>query len=398
MENKIVIFGAGKIGRSFIGQLFETAGYEIIFIDINKDLISTLNERGKYNVVFKSEAGEQVIEVANVRGITSNDTEQVVKEIATCSLAAVSVGQQGLSHIMKVLAAGILERQKRNEEPPIDIIIAENMRNAGRWIYRQLKEILPKNFPFDEKVGLIETSIGKMVPLMTERDMKKDPLQVFAEPYNTLIVDADGFKSAIPQVKGLAPKQNIKAWVDRKLFIHNLGHSAAAYFGYYHLPDRKYIYEVLEDQMVYKFTKNSMQESAKGLFHLYPDVFKPAELDDHISDLLSRFKNKVLGDTVFRVGCDLPRKLGSEDRLAFPIKKTSETGSDFDNMLLAYITAFRFCAQNEQGRQLETDRQVHCDFLKNDIRHSLKKYGGFSLENDKLILDRADWINSFLTF
>ena len=29
---KIVIFGAGKIGRSFIGQLFSRSGYEVILI------------------------------------------------------------------------------------------------------------------------------------------------------------------------------------------------------------------------------------------------------------------------------------------------------------------------------------------------------------------------------
>ena len=36
-EKKILIFGAGKIGRSFIGQLFSRAGYELVFIDANKD-------------------------------------------------------------------------------------------------------------------------------------------------------------------------------------------------------------------------------------------------------------------------------------------------------------------------------------------------------------------------
>jgi mannitol-1-phosphate 5-dehydrogenase len=41
----------------------------------------------------------------------------------------------------------------------------------------------------DEYVGLIETSIGKMVPIMPEKELERDPLMVYAEPYNTLIVD-----------------------------------------------------------------------------------------------------------------------------------------------------------------------------------------------------------------
>ena len=43
-------------------------------------------------------------------------------------------------------------------------------------------------------VGLIETSIGKMVPIMTTAEQMKDPLVVYAEPYNTLILDGKGFR------------------------------------------------------------------------------------------------------------------------------------------------------------------------------------------------------------
>ncbi|NJK84846.1 MAG: hypothetical protein HC906_01560 [Bacteroidales bacterium] len=80
-------------------------------------------------------------------------------------------------------------------------------------------------------MGLVETSIGKMVPIMTSKDIEEDLLQVFAEPYNTLILDKNGFKNPIPDIRGLAPKVNMKAWVDRKSFIHNLGHAVAAYIG-----------------------------------------------------------------------------------------------------------------------------------------------------------------------
>ena len=34
-ERNIVIFGAGKIGRSFIGQLFSKAGYGLVFVDMD---------------------------------------------------------------------------------------------------------------------------------------------------------------------------------------------------------------------------------------------------------------------------------------------------------------------------------------------------------------------------
>jgi len=45
-----------------------------------------------------------------------------------------------------------------------------------------------------------------MIPIMQKKDLKDDYLQVFAEPYNTLILNKKGFKNPIPAIIGLAPK------------------------------------------------------------------------------------------------------------------------------------------------------------------------------------------------
>lgn len=50
-EKLIVIFGAGKIGRSFVGQLFSCSGYKVVFIDIDQRVISELNLRKQYEVI-----------------------------------------------------------------------------------------------------------------------------------------------------------------------------------------------------------------------------------------------------------------------------------------------------------------------------------------------------------
>ena len=39
-DQSILIFGAGKIGRSFIGQLFGKAGYEVVFVDMDESLVT----------------------------------------------------------------------------------------------------------------------------------------------------------------------------------------------------------------------------------------------------------------------------------------------------------------------------------------------------------------------
>ena len=245
------------------------------------------------------------------------------------------------------------------------------MRNADDYIRKELIKLLPVDFAVDDLVGLVETSIGKMVPIMSKKDLEDDPLQVFAEPYNNLIVAKNGFKNPIPEVEFLAPKENIKAWVDRKLFIHNLGHATAAYLGFQNNPKSIYIYEALSDIKVFHATRGTMLQSADILMALYPDEFTFSQLEIHIDDLLERFQNKALGDTIFRVGCDLYRKLSPEDRLAGPIHAAISMNKPYGLIFNALITAISFRAKDENEKFYPSDINFFDD-AKNGINYILE--------------------------
>ena len=88
----MVIFGAGKIGRSFIGQIFSRGGYEVVFIDIDEGLIKELNCKASYKVVIKDEGEGEVIEVRNVRGVYAGDRELVIREVASAGILGITVG------------------------------------------------------------------------------------------------------------------------------------------------------------------------------------------------------------------------------------------------------------------------------------------------------------------
>jgi mannitol-1-phosphate 5-dehydrogenase len=311
--HKIVIFGAGKIGRSFIGQLFSRGGYKVVFIDIDPIIVESLNRIRSYRIIIKGEKEEEIT-IQNVQALSAFDEHKVIEAISTAGILAVSVGKNSIEKIIPIIASGLKLRYDQNPNYPLDIIIAENMRAAANFIRERLIQYLPSDYPIEKLVGLIEASIGKMVRYMTLAEQKIDPLMVYAEPYNTLILDAKEFKSSIPDIKGLAPKDNIKAWVDRKAFIHNLGHATAAYYGFYHCHHAVFLYEVLDNSEICQFTRDVMLQSADIVRAAYPSDFTISDLVDHIDDLIFRFKNKALQDTLFRVGHDLVRKLRCDDR------------------------------------------------------------------------------------
>lgn len=383
----LVQFGAGNIGRSFIGQLFADSGYEVIFIDVAKPLVEALNARREYRIIIKkSAAADKVLTIQNVRAIDGNDHMSVAEAVANGEYVATSVGLSALPHIFPVLAKGIELRAKRYPGRPLDIIIAENIHDGARYFRQALEDLLPPGFPLAENVGLVETSIGKMVPIMRKEDLATDPLLLFAEEYNELIVDKHGFKGPLPAIPTLNPVENIKAYVDRKLFIHNLGHAATAYFGFSQSPGTRSIWQALELPGLASKVRAAMRQSAAALALEYPNDLAPASLEAHIEDLLRRFANEALGDTVYRVGRDLYRKLAHDDRLIGAILLAARHGLPYGTIAEAVRAAVDFRATDEEGRLFPRDAEFIAKEVPKGLAGILRDVSGLSMDDP---LERA---------
>ncbi|MBR4079255.1 MAG: mannitol dehydrogenase, partial [Christensenellaceae bacterium] len=191
--------------------------------------------------------------------------------------------------------------------------ICENLMDANKILEKMLKDQLTaeEQAKFDETIGLVEASIGRMVPVQTE-DMKDgDPMRVCVEEYGYLPVDKEAFKGDIPALKNMVPFEPFDFYIKRKLYIHNMGHAVCAYLG--DILDLAYIWESIDNADVRILVQNAMLESAMALSKKYGVALSEIQL--HITDLLYRFTNAALKDTCQRVGGDPARKLSPEDRL-----------------------------------------------------------------------------------
>jgi mannitol-1-phosphate 5-dehydrogenase len=248
----------------------------------------------------------------------------------------------------------------------LDIIIAENDREAPALFRSVLHAELGQEFSLETMVGLIETSIGKMAPIMRAADLAGDPLLLFAEEYETLVVDKLGFRCPLPEIPSLHPVDPIAAYVDRKLFIHNLGHAAAGYLGYAAIKSKikknLTIPEALDLPNIEKKVRKAMNESADALVKEYPQLQYPGsynreDLSAHIEDLLFRFKNRALGDTVYRIGRDLRRKLAREDRITGAMLLCAKHVLPFAAIAEVYRAALDFTAPAEDGSFFPADEE-----------------------------------------
>ena len=362
---KAVVFGGGNIGRSFITPVLQEAAYKVTIADINETLVEQLNERRAYPVIVRSTAGDETRMVRGFDSVAIGDKAGLMNCLMQADLISSSVGQAGLSAVCDLLAE-LLPLRNRDLARPLDLILAENIRDGAAFCRERLAGVLGRDYPLAQQLGLVETSIGKMVPLLTEEDRSRDPLILCAEPYNTLILDRDGFLGEPPVCSSTKLVSPIGAWVDRKLFIHNLGHAASAYLGRRKYPEKKMIWEVLEDEELRGQVRSVMGEGAAALKAEYPSVFTGADLDEHIEDLLFRFRNRALGDTVQRVGRDLRRKLNRDDRVVGAMTLARSHGLPFDHILDVYRAALLFGNDPEAAPE---DRDVSALAAEKGVRH-----------------------------
>lgn len=379
----IVQFGAGNIGRSLVGTLFTQAGYEVVFVDASPEIVTALNTRRCYTVRIKdNECPDGVAQtVSNVRGILATDAQAVREAVAEAALVSTAVGARILPEIMPLLASGLARRTE-----PLTVLLCENLHGAGAIARQHLLAALPEERRERTEVRFAETSIGKMVPIMPEAVRKNDPLEVWAEAYNCIIADRAGFGATMPKIEGLLLKDQFPAWVERKLFVHNLGHATCAWHGHMHGYTR--ICDCLQDPWIHGETRAVMQTSAKALALRHPGVFASEDLDGHINDLLCRFTNRALADTIFRVGRDLPRKLAAGDRVMGALRLCIEQGVDPEHLCRAMAAALNFHATGEDGRPLMEDRILLERIAQEGIWPVLTGVCGLSPQGDGGILER----------
>ncbi len=309
---KAVMYGAGNIGRGFIGILFSASGYEVTFIDVAEKLIDALNREKTYPVRIVSNEGFEDIDVERICAVNGNNTEAAAQAIAEADIMATAVGVNILKYIVPNLAAGIRRRIQAGGSP-LNIIICENLIDADKLLAKLIRAELsePEQHWFDKNIGLVEASIGRMVPVQTEEMKAGNPLRICAEQYDFLPVDKAAFKGEMPDIKNMVPYEPFDFYIKRKLYVHNMGHAICAYLGLYTHKD--YIYEAIDDINIQSIVQNAMLESAMALTHKYR--MPTEDLVKHFQNLLYRFTNKALKDTCKRVGADPGRKLSPTDRL-----------------------------------------------------------------------------------
>jgi len=308
---KAVHFGAGNIGRGFIGLLLYQSGYQTTFVDVNQQLIEALNEKKQYNVILAAEKSEEQT-VKNVSGINSlEDREKVIDAIVEADMITTAIGPTVLPLISELLAQG-LETRNKETGSPLTIIACENMIGGSSFLKEQVFNHIREEEKaiFTELYHFPNAAVDRIVP----NQVNEDILEVAVEPYYEWVVEAQSFGSEEPTVQGITYVKDLTPYIERKLFTVNTGHAVAAYLGHY--LNYSTIKAAMDDHHVHVLMKGALEESGEALIQIYG--FNREEHQQYIDTIMQRFMNPYISDDVTRVGRGPLRKLGVNDRLIRP--------------------------------------------------------------------------------
>ncbi|QHE53673.1 mannitol-1-phosphate 5-dehydrogenase [Pontibacillus sp. HMF3514] len=346
---KAVHFGAGNIGRGFIGALLDQANYETIFVDVNETLIDELNKRQGYTVDLAG--SDETIEVQNVSGLNSmSQQDEVIQAIVEADLITTAVGPHILPAISKVLAQGLEKRIDENHGP-VNVIACENMIGGSEALRAHVLENLDeaKHEKLNETVGFPNAAVDRIVPDQNN----DDPLTVKVEPYFEWVVETPRIKGEQPDVDGITYVEDLTPYIERKLFTVNTGHAAAAYLGHYH--GYQTIKQAMDDPTISEKVRGTLKETGSVLIEKYN--FDESQHEAYIEKIIERFLNPDLSDEVTRVGRGPKRKLGPKDRLVRPASEYIESiGKDPE--YLAEVIASALLYQNDSDQEAKELQEV----------------------------------------
>ena len=340
-----VMFGAGNIGRGFIGALLERSGWHVTFADVVQPLVDALNEGKGYTVHILDQVCDEW-EIRNVSAVNSAGPD-IASAIAKCDLITSAVGPLVLPKIAVTIAEGIKARRAAGNAEPMNVVCCENgLRTTTKLKNEVFKHLEGADAAFaEENVGFADCAVDRICPKPDYPNI----LDAAVEEYMEWDVERSAWKGELADVPGLTYTDNLMACLERKLFTLNSGHAICAYLG--SLKGYKTIIESIQDPAIADVVHNAMKESGEGLIREFN--FDPDTHHAYVERIFRRFQNPHLQDEVQRVGREPFRKLSPGDRLIKPLVTTANYGLPVDHMIFGAAAALLFdCPDDPQSVEL----------------------------------------------
>ena len=329
MSRKVLIIGAGASGRGHVGQLALESGYDVTFVEKDRDLVEGLRKSKKY-VVHLVSAQPRDFVVDRFEILHLGEPEAVYRALVSSPLIFTVVGPNNLKDVANYLRP-MLERWLRagndtGGQDSKNVLCCENMDRSSTVFKGMLLEGFPPELAgaLDARVGFPDTMIARVVA------KPKDPLRLLGEEYSEWTADRKALRGAdVPAIKTLEFVDEQARYLQRKLYIHNTGHATLGYLGF--VKGYAYIHEAAQDPAILDVTAKAIEESGWAIQKEHG--FSQGVIGAYRQALLDKCPCAELPDEITRVVREPLRKLGPAERFFGPVRLLLKHGRKPDYIL-----------------------------------------------------------------
>ncbi|MFT4156793.1 MAG: mannitol-1-phosphate 5-dehydrogenase [Microbacterium sp.] len=342
---KALHFGAGNIGRGFVGLLLHEGGYEVVFSDVADALVDAINAASEYTVHEAGPGGVDRV-VTGFRAVNSRlDPDGLAGEIASADVVTTAVGPTVLRFVAPAIVEGL--RRRSADAAPLKIMACENAIGATDQLRSEIVEAAGADAAaLTDRAVFANTAVDRIVPAQPPGS----GVDVTVEPYFEWAIESGPFGGDLPSIPGAHFVDDLTPYIERKLFTVNTGHAATAYFGARAGIER--ISDALADARIAEQVGAALEETSAVL--VAEHGLDPQELAEYRAKILERFRNPELVDTVQRVGRQPLRKISRHDRFIGPAAMAAERGLSAVALTAAVAAALEFDdAADEQSVDLQ---------------------------------------------
>ncbi|WOO86821.1 mannitol-1-phosphate 5-dehydrogenase [Mollicutes bacterium LVI A0039] len=338
---KVVHFGAGNIGRGFMGDLLYRSGYEVTFVDVNDELIKALNTSKDYNVIYLDE-GNTTFNVKIAGAINSKtNSEELREKLAQADLITTSLGQINLKYITDAVCDGLRMRISRGNTNCIDIIACENGLRVSTYFKTLILEHADAKMSeyLEKYVGFVDSAVDRIVP----DQVLPNICDVEVEPFYEWVLEK-GQVRRNDSIAGVNYVEDLSYFNKRKLLTVNLTHSLVGYVGTY--KKFTYVEEALRNPQVNEIVCATLDNITEALvleFGVDPKV-----QSIYANKVLDRFKNEKIIDELSRVSRNPLSKLSNVERYISPLKVLIANKRDIDALTTAIAYALTYANVDDE--------------------------------------------------
>ena len=290
---KAIHFGAGNIGRGFIGPVLQDNNYEVLFVDVDERIMDKINTSKEYKVFKLGNTKDNSINVQNVSAVSYNNFSAISDILNEVTLISSSVGPKFVQDVFDV----INKVQFKNE---VTFIAFENMYRASSTVQKNSEASNPY-------LAVIDAVVDKIIP-----PQEKDSLDVIVENYGSIILDESKTKPL--EISDIVKYGHYEEEFIKKLWLLNGLHLQLAYFGI--SKGYKYIHEIYKSDEGKEFAIKASSELMNA-FSLFAKKYD--DIEEFSLNINDRFSSDTINDELLRIARNPKIKFSENERFAKPL-------------------------------------------------------------------------------